>query len=93
MSVAYISGPIFIIVTTQSVDNINHICFIPIHSDVIILSGCHYLWKALLCLFEEVLGTGLENEKKIQSVHSEQNRYFNVSVPAFLMYYYRSETG
>ncbi len=36
---------------------------------------------------------GLENEKQIQSVHSEQNRYFNVSVPAFLMYYYRSETG
>ncbi len=36
---------------------------------------------------------GLENEKKNQSVHSEQNRYFNVSVPAFLMYYYRSETG
>ncbi len=36
---------------------------------------------------------GLENEKKIQSVHSEQNRYFNVSVPAFLMYYYLSETG
>ncbi len=40
-----------------------------------------------------VLVAGLENEKKIQSVHSEQNRYFNVSVPAFLMYYYRSETG
>ncbi len=36
---------------------------------------------------------GLENEKKIESVHSEQNRYFNVSVPAFLLYYYSSETG
>ncbi len=36
---------------------------------------------------------GLKTKKKIQSVHSEQNRYFNVSVPVFLMYYYRSETG
>ncbi len=27
---------------------------------------------------------GLEKKKKSKSVHSEQNRYFNVSVPAFL---------
>ncbi len=30
------------------------------------------------------LKAGLENKQKSPSVHSEQNRYFNVSVPVFL---------
>lgn len=39
------------------------------------------------------LKAGLKNEKNDQSFHSEQNRYFNVSVFAFLIEHLRSENG